>query len=269
MDNTRLNGFLAPRPRAAHKGDFGHVLVVGGGPGMPGAAQLCAEAALRAGAGRVSLATHPDHAAAIPAARPEIMCHAIAAANDLGVLLEAADVVAFGPGLGQSAWADELYELLQDYDGQAVWDADALNRLATAANRLSNKRIITPHPGEAARLLASNTTAIQADRPAALAKLRDKYGGTVVLKGAASLVSVESGPAYVCTAGNPGMAAPGMGDVLTGIIAALMANGLSLTDAASVGVEVHARAGDVAAKGGERGMLASDLLSALREVVNP
>jgi hydroxyethylthiazole kinase-like uncharacterized protein yjeF len=272
MDSGSFQAFLPPRSRAAHKGDFGHVLVVGGGPGMPGAAQLCAEAALRSGAGRVSLATHPDHAALIPIARPELMSYGIASANDLSVLLETADVVAFGPGLGQSEWAHELYTLLADYEGLVVWDADALNRLASADSPLPSSpmmRVITPHPGEAARLLATDPTAIQGDRPAALAQLVEKYGGVVVLKGAGTLVSADSGPPHVCTAGNPGMAAPGMGDLLTGVIAALLANGLELADAASVGVEIHARAGDIAAKGGERGMLASDLLAALRQVVNP
>ncbi len=272
MDSASLKSFLPPRNRVAHKGDFGHVLVVGGGPGMPGAAQLCAEAALRSGAGRVSLATHPDHAALIPSARPELMSHGVETGDELRELLDAADVVAFGPGLGQTKWADELYAVLAEYEGVAVWDADALNRLANAefpASGSAAKRVVTPHPGEAARLLAIDTTAIQADRPAALQKLRVKYGGIVVLKGSGTLVSADSGPPYVCTAGNPGMAAPGMGDVLTGIIAAMLANGHGLADAARIGVEIHARAGDLAATGGERGMLASDLLGALRQIVNP
>jgi hydroxyethylthiazole kinase-like uncharacterized protein yjeF len=267
LDSKSLRSFLPRRNRVAHKGDFGHVLVVGGGPGMPGAAQLCAEAALRSGAGRVSLATHPDHAALIPTVRPELMSHGVESGEQLLALLKTADVVAFGPGLGQSEWADELYTVLADYDGVAVWDADALNMLAKTPTKMP-KRVITPHPGEAARLLQTDSSAIQADRPAALASLLDKYGGTIVLKGAGTLVSAQSGPPYVCTAGNPGMAAPGMGDVLTGIIAALLANGHELSIAASVGVEVHARAGDIAATSGERGMLASDLLGALRQVLN-
>lgn len=195
------------------------------------------------------------------------MSHGVESGEQLLALLKTADVVAFGPGLGQSEWADELYAVLADYDGVAVWDADALNMLAKTPTKMP-KRVITPHPGEAARLLQTDSSAIQADRPAALASLLDKYGGTIVLKGAGTLVSAQSGPPYVCTAGNPGMAAPGMGDVLTGIIAALLANGHELSIAASVGVEVHARAGDIAATSGERGMLASDLLGALRQVLN-
>jgi len=259
---------LPPRPRSAHKGDFGHVLVVGGGPGMPGAARLCGEAALRAGAGRVSLATHPDHAALISAARPELMSHGVADADELKSLLVKADVVAFGPGLGQSEWARELFAAVADSEQTAVWDADGLNLLAMAPD-LRENRVITPHPGEAAALLEMDTAAIQSDRTLAVNALANMYGGVAVLKGAGTLVSAKSGVPFLCTAGNPGMAAAGMGDVLTGIIAALMGQGLSLPDAAMVGVELHARAGDKAAEGGERGMLASDLITALQCVANP
>ena len=259
---------LPRRARGAHKGDFGHVLVVGGGPGMPGAARLCGEAALRAGAGRVSIATHPEHAALVTAARPELMSHGVAGAADLGKLLETADVVAFGPGLGQSDWSRELYTVVAESTRPSVWDADALNLLATMPEA-SDKRVITPHPGEAANLLGISSTLIQADRPAALDALAAKYGGMVVLKGAGTLISSPRGVPRVCTSGNPGMAAAGMGDLLTGVIAALLAQGLSQSVAAAAGVELHARAGDVAATAGERGMLASDLLGALRGVANP
>jgi hydroxyethylthiazole kinase-like uncharacterized protein yjeF len=268
LDDNLLARSLPVRSRSAHKGDFGHVLVVGGGPGMSGAARLCAEAALRAGAGRVSLATHPDHAALISAARPELMSHGVSDAADLKSLLDKADVVAFGPGLGQSDWARELFAVVAASEQAAVWDADGLNLLAMAPDVREN-RIITPHPGEAATLLETDTAAIQSDRPMALEALAGKYGGVAVLKGAGSLVSAESGAPFLCTAGNPGMAAAGMGDALTGVIAALIGQGLSLSDAATTGVEVHARAGDIAATAGERGMLASDLIAALQQVVNP
>ncbi len=268
MHDRLLLEALPPRPRGAHKGDFGHVLVVGGGPGMPGAARLCAEAALRTGAGRVSVATHPDHAALITASCPELMSHGISSEKALTPLVEAADVIAFGPGLGRSDWAREMYQVVAATGKAAVWDADALNLLAESPETREN-RVITPHPGEAAGLLGVEVAAIQSDRPAALEALILKYGGTAVLKGAGTLISAESGLPFICTGGNPGMAAPGMGDVLTGIIAALMAQGLSTVDSASVGVELHARAGDAAAAQGERGMLASDLLAALRQVANP
>jgi hydroxyethylthiazole kinase-like uncharacterized protein yjeF len=267
MDDALLLAALPPRARGAHKGDFGHVLVVGGGPGMAGAARLCGEAALRVGAGRVSLVTHPGHSASASMARPELMSHGISSGDDLAALLEISDVVAFGPGLGQSDWAREMYATMASSGLPAVWDADALNLLATTPESVAN-RIITPHPGEAATLLANSTAEIQSDRPAALHALAGQYGGVAVLKGAGTLVSSNTEP-FLCTSGNPGMAAPGMGDVLTGVIAALVAQGLSLSDAAAVGVELHARAGDVAAIAGERGMLASDLVNALQGVANP
>ncbi len=267
VDDGLLATSLAPRARAAHKGDFGHVLVVGGGEGMPGAVRLAGEAALRAGAGRVSIATHPSHAAIIVASRPELMSHAISVPSDLEPLLDKADVIAFGPGLGQSEWAKALYELLANDGRPAVWDADALNLLALAPGRAPH-RVITPHPGEAATLLGAGTADIQGDRPTALNGLVEKYGGTAVLKGAGTLVSSATYASTLCTSGNPGMASPGMGDVLTGIIAALIAQGLDPENAAAVGVEAHARAGDRAAAAGERGLVASDLLSELRAVLN-
>lgn len=268
IDEDRIGRTLAPRRRTAHKGDFGHVLVVGGGPGMPGAVRLCGEAALRAGAGLVSLATHPGHASMIVTSRPELMSHGIESMDELEPLLERADVVAFGPGLGTSEWAAEVYERLARDDLPAVWDADALNWLAQAPQAVDD-RIITPHPGEAARLLGTTAAAVQTNRKESLAELRDRYGGVAVLKGSGTLVSSTSGAAWLCTAGNPGMAAPGMGDVLTGVIAALLAQGLALEDAAAVGVAAHAQAGDLAAEPGERGLLASDLLAELRRVINP
>lgn len=267
IDDDQLQRTLAPRRRSAHKGDFGHVLVVGGGAGMPGAVRLCAEAALRAGAGRVSIATDPAHAAIIIASRPELMSHGVGDAKDLAELLDKADVVAFGPGLGSSSWAKALFTALAADERPAVWDADALNWLAESP-AVRERRVITPHPGEAATLLGSSAAQVQADRRAALRSLQDRYGGVVVLKGSGSLVSCSSGAPRLCTSGNPGMAAPGMGDVLTGIIAALLAQGLTIEDAAAVGVEVHARAGDRAARSGERGMIASDLLFELRGVIN-
>jgi NAD(P)H-hydrate epimerase len=255
------------RRRTRHKGDFGHVLVIGGGEGMPGAVRLAGEAALRSGAGLVSVATHPSHASMLVASRPELMSHAVGNADDLDPLLERADVIAFGPGLGQSEWARELFARVSKETQPAVWDADALNLLAENPARAEH-RVITPHPGEAGRLLGVGAAQIQSDRPAALASLAQKYGGTVVLKGSGSLVSSASVP-LLCSSGNPGMGSAGMGDVLSGVIAALIGQGLTPEQAAAVGVEAHARAGDRAAEAGERGLIASDLLAQLRAVINP
>ncbi len=236
---------------------------------MPGAVRLAGEAALRSGAGRVSMATHPSHAGeVIPWRRAPSSCVTRSPAPaELDRLLAKADVIAFGPGLGQTEWSRTMFACVAQPSLPAVWDADGLNLLAQQPGRAAN-RIITPHPGEAAALLGTTTADVQSDRAATLALLADRYGGTAVLKGAGSLVSTDSVP-FLCTAGNPGMAAAGMGDVLTGIIAGLLAQGLSLQDAATIGVEVHARAGDRAALAGERGMLASDLMAELRGVLNP
>ncbi len=263
-----IQKLLPHRARDAHKGDFGHVVVIGGGAGMPGAARLCGEAALRAGAGRVSIATAPSHAASIVASCPELMSHGVANADDLDGLIANADVIAFGPGLGRSEWAQGLYQRVAADERPCVWDADALNLLADAGGRAAN-RVITPHPGEAATLLDTSAVNIQADRLAALQGLQERFGGSVVLKGVGSLVSSTDGVPWICTAGNPGMAAPGMGDVLTGIIAALLAQGLGPEQAACVGVQAHALAGDSAARQGERGLMASDLIAELRAVLNP
>jgi ADP-dependent NAD(P)H-hydrate dehydratase / NAD(P)H-hydrate epimerase len=263
-----LRRALPRRRRGAHKGDFGHVLVVGGAAGMSGAVRLCGEAALRAGAGLVSIATHPAHAAAIAPARPELMSHAVDAADELESLLSRASVIAFGPGLGRSDWASRLAEMLVQDARPSVWDADALNWLAASPAR-SDTRVITPHPGEAARLLECTTAEVQSDRRRSLRELQSRYGGTVVLKGAGSLTSSACGAPWLCSSGNPGMASAGMGDVLTGIVAALLAQGLGVETAAAAGVEVHARAGDRAAQRGQRGLIATDLLAEIRGVVNP
>jgi len=267
IGSNLVRSALPPRKRNAHKGDFGHVLVVGGGPGMPGAARLCGEAALRSGAGLVSIATHPSHAAMIAANRPELMCLGVDKAIDLEPMLERATVIALGPGLGMDDWSQALFDAVLQSELPLVIDADALTLLAaTDAHR--NDWVLTPHPGEAARLLDTTNSDIQADRSGALAKLRQKYGGTVVLKGSGSLVSSHEGPDWLCTAGNPGMASPGMGDVLTGIVVAMRAQGLAPEQAALVAVEIHAQAGDAAAVAGQRGLLASDLLQEIRVWVN-
>lgn len=268
IDAADVAAALPRRERNAHKGDFGHVLVIGGGPGMPGAARLCGEAALRSGAGRVTVATHPEHAAHLNASRPELMVQAVADAEDLAPLLPKADVVAFGPGLGQSDWARALFATVCRDPRPAVWDADALNLLAAEQPAIRNK-VLTPHPGEAATLLDDTAAAVQADRLAALAALHARYGVVIVLKGAGTLISAENDIPAISTAGNPGMAAAGMGDVLTGVIAGLAAQGLPLQRAAMVGTEIHARAGDRVAAAGERGMLAGDVMAALRQEVNP
>ena len=257
------------RARTAHKGHYGHVVTVGGAPGFGGAVRMAAEAAARSGAGLVSVATHPTHAAAITQARPELMCHPIDDASTLRTLAKGATVIAIGPGLGQSAWSRALLAAVRDCGTPVVMDADALNLLADDPD-VREARVITPHPGEAARLLQTSTGEIQADRFAAARALTEAFGGVVVLKGAGTLVHTAHAVPRVIGDGNPGMASGGMGDVLTGIIAGLAAQGFPLPDAAMLGACVHAYAGDQAVeRGGERGLLASDLMPFIRAALNP
>ena len=255
------------RDKDSHKGLFGHVLIIGGDIGMSGAARLACEAALRTGAGLVSLATRYAHASALNSTRPEIMSYPAEREFEFTALIEKASVIAIGPGLGQSEWAATLFAAAINSDKTLVVDADALNLLSIEPHKRDNW-ILTPHPGEAARLIGTTIEEVQADRFSAVRQIAEKFGGVVILKGNGSLICSE-GKTYLCDKGNPGMASGGMGDVLTGIIAALLAQGFSLDDAAKVGVYLHAASGDAAAKGaGERGLLASDLMPAIRRLVN-
>ncbi|MDG2375730.1 MAG: NAD(P)H-hydrate dehydratase, partial [Woeseiaceae bacterium] len=267
IDDSIVRQALPRRNRSAHKGTYGHVLIVGGAPGMAGAVRVCGEAALRAGAGLVSVATHPDHSRQISAGRPELMCHGVNGSEDLTSLLDRATVVAVGPGLGRDEWAQSLLSTVLQSGKSVVVDADALNLLREVGCE-HDDTILTPHPGEAGVLLGKSVTDVQADRPAALNALVGKFGGTAVLKGAGTLVSSESGSPWLCSAGNPGMASGGMGDALTGIIAGLRAQKLSAESAAVVGVQVHGRAGDKAALSGERGLIVSDVIAEIRSWIN-
>jgi hydroxyethylthiazole kinase-like uncharacterized protein yjeF len=264
-----LQRLLPRRMRNAHKGSSGHVAVIGGGPGMPGAARLCGEAAYRCGAGLVTLATHPAHAGAIAMQRPEMLTHGVRTAKELKPILTAASVIALGPGLSREPWGKTMWRAALAAKRPTVIDADALNLLAISPAKRSDW-VLTPHPGEAARLLKSTPTDVQQNRPAAVRGLLKRYGGVCVLKGSGTLIGAagEEG-LWLCDRGNPGMASGGMGDVLTGVIAALLAQGLTPLDAARVGVWLHATAGDDAAEeGGEVGLLASDLFPHLRHRLN-
>ncbi len=264
LENTRA--FLRPRKGSAHKGDFGHVLTIGGDQGYIGAARMAAEAAARVGAGLISVATRAVHAAQLNIGRPELMCHGVEGISELGHLLNKASVIAIGPGLGQSQWAMELFSQVLESPLPQVLDADALNLLANEP-QFNDCRVLTPHPGEAARLLNCSSAEIQQDRFTAAKKLQKKYGGVIVLKGSGTLVANKE-EMFLCSGGNPGMASGGMGDVLTGVIAGLLAQGLELSQAAKLGVCLHAAAADEASKSAQRGLLAADLLPYIRSLVN-
>lgn len=264
----RLPSLLRPRRANSHKGESGHVLCVGGNAGSGGAVMLAAEAALRAGAGLVSVGTQPQHVSPLLSRLPEAMVHAVQDSAELQQLLPRAKVVAIGPGLGQDDWARECWRQVRASGLPLVVDADALNLLAAAPQPLAGA-ILTPHPGEAGRLLGASTAQVQADRFSAAQTLAERYDAVVVLKGAGTVVTAPQARPRVIAAGNPGMAVGGMGDLLTGIIAALRAQGLSAFDAASTGALLHGLAGDDAARDGQRGLLPTDLLVPLRRRLNP
>jgi len=260
---------LPARARAAHKGDAGRVLIIGGNTGMAGAVLLAGEAALRSGAGLVRVATRPEHAHEIVVGRPELMCAGVRDGAALVPWLAAADVVAVGPGLGRDAWADSLLDAALAAGKPLVVDADALNGVAARQLRLPARCVITPHPGEAARLLGLDNAAVQADRLAALRALVSRAGTVVVLKGSGTLVGAPAQVPAICAAGNPGMATAGMGDVLTGATAAIYAQCGDPWRAACAAVYAHASAGDgLAARVGQRGLLASELAAAMTPILN-
>lgn len=256
-----------PRRRVdSHKGHHGRVVCLGGEHGMAGALVLCAEAAARGGAGWVEALTRPETVVALNVRRPEVMAGILPAADALASRLAAADVLAVGPGLGQGEWGRGVFDVALASGRPLVLDADALNLLAEAPRAVSGA-VLTPHPGEAARLLGCRTAEVQADRFAAASALVSRFGAAVVLKGAGTVVAAPGETPRLIDAGHSGMASAGMGDALTGLVAALRAQGLPAFEAAWVGALGHAAAADVVARG--RGLLASDVVEAFRSVLNP
>ena len=264
---------LPTRRPTTHKGHCGHALIIGGQPGYGGSTILSAEAAARVGAGKVSLATDAAHIAPALVRCPEVMVRGVRNAHDLNDLLTQADVVSIGPGLGQQAWGEGLFDAVLGHKGPLLIDADGLHLLKRmASGERRDDWILTPHPGEAAMLLGCSAADVQADRLGAARALWQAWGGTVVLKGNGSLVINGEMPEQLalCPYGNAGMASGGMGDVLGGMIIGLHAQGLSAFDAACMGVLVHAEAADDAACAiGQRGLLASDLAAYAHRRVNP
>ncbi|PJZ03448.1 bifunctional ADP-dependent NAD(P)H-hydrate dehydratase/NAD(P)H-hydrate epimerase [Pantoea rodasii] len=267
-DAQDLARWLTPRRATSHKGDHGRLLIVGGDKGTAGAIRMTAEAALRSGAGLVRVLTHEDNIGPILTARPELMVDTLRE-ETLEQALQWADVIAIGPGLGQRDWAQKALKKVAASEKPMLWDADALNLLAIKQDYRQN-RIITPHPGEAARLLGVKTSDIESDRLHAAQELVKRYGGVVVLKGAGTIIASAAGEIAIADVGNAGMASGGMGDVLSGIIAAMLGQKLTLLEAACAGCVAHGAAADaVARQRGTRGMLATDLFELLWQFVNP
>jgi len=259
---------LAPRERTGHKGLYGHLLIIGGDHGMPGAARMAAESGARVGAGLISIATREVHSPILNQARPCLMCYGVEDPDDITPLIERANSLTVGPGFGQCEWSHALFEKAIGSNLPMVVDADALNMLSQNPRHYDNW-ILTPHPGEAARLLGCTSAEIQADRFKAVRELQKRYGGIIVLKGSGTLIYDGTEPTRLSTWGNPGMGSGGMGDVLAGVIGGLLAQGFPLMNAACVGVTLHGMAGDKAAEqDGERGMLAMDLIPHLRRLAN-
>ena len=262
------------REQDAHKGHFGNVLIVGGDRGLGGAGLLSSRAAVYSGAGLTSLVTRPEHVSASLVSCPEVMVKGVDSGQDIEEHLVKPDVIAIGPGLGQSAWSEQMIQRVfweaEKRDISVIMDADALNLLTKLklSSNLPKRLILTPHPGEAARLLNTSVAVIESNRFSAAAKIQKKFNATVVLKGSGTVICHKSGGTQkwgICDSGNPGMATGGMGDVLTGIIAGLLAQGLTLKEAAEAGVDLHAKAADQASlEFGEAGLTSSDVINELK-----
>jgi len=271
----QLKKKIPVRLASSHKGDNGKLLIIGGNISMPGALMLAGQAALRSGAGLVKILTHSKNVLAIQANHPELMVHGV---DDSGIdavyldsLLNWADSIAIGPGLGTNDWARSLFQLtfnnlINKPKKPLIVDADGLNLLAANNNWQHNNLVLTPHPGEAARLLNNTIEEVECNRFASINKLSESYKATVVLKGAGTLIAHQS-EVSVCPYGNAGMATAGMGDCLTGILSSLIVQDLPINLATKIAVCLHAKAADIAAKEGQKGMLASDILPFIRQLL--
>lgn len=280
---------LGKRPKNSHKHQFGHIVIIGGDKSMPGAVVMAGSAALRTGAGLVSIITNAIHSSEISQQQLELMVYGVSEnidAQKLKIieLLTKANVIVLGPGLGQTYWSQQIFDLVLNYlvnnlssYTAAVIDADGLSLLSDYIkiaenrekfNKIASKLVLTPHPGEASRLLHKSLD-ISINRFAAVAALSDYYQATIILKGVGSLIKNIDHKIALCNAGNPGMATAGMGDILAGMVAALLASNLDIYTASCLAVYLHATAADRQAKKfGERGLLATDLLLEIRRLIN-
>jgi len=265
---------LPKRLKDSHKGSYGCVLVIGGDYGMGGAVRLSSEASLRIGAGLVIIATRKEHANFIHNSLPEAIVYGISHCYELKSLLKKATSIVLGPGLGKTIWARKIFQYILNNTSKKsiVIDADALNILSDYKKiffHSSKKWILTPHPGEAGRLLKQPTFKIQIDRFKAVKNIQRKYNCIVILKGAGTLIQTCKKKLYICYSGNPGMSSGGMGDVLSGILGGLLAQKIPNQHASRIGVQLHSYIADIIAKkNGERGLLASDLFKLIHYYCN-
>ncbi len=261
-----LGTLLPQRATNSHKGHFGHVLVIGGDYGFGGAAIMTAQTAVNCGAGKVSLYSRSNHISAMLSRQPEVMV----SSNNCAQLLEAASVIAIGPGLGVKSWGQALMVQALASAKPLVLDADALNYLASLTPEQQNSVrrqnwVLTPHPGEAARLLSCSIDAVTNDRLAAAQQLQQRFGGVILLKGAGSLICDQQGRLFLLAGANPALASGGMGDVLTGIIAALLAQGLKGRHACQLAAWLHLHSANTLTQKQVRPWLvATDLIQLLK-----
>ena len=262
------------RNSESHKGDFGHVLVVAGNIGFGGAALLASKAAIKIGAGLVSLATRSEHLQAALSFTPEVMTKPVDSGQSFEIYLDSPTIVCLGPGLGKDYWSEQMiYKSLESTNKNKIpilIDADGLNLLPEFSKKLPlpKKLILTPHLGEAARLLKTSVEKIKKNKISAAKKISNKYKSIVVLKSHETLIC-KGDKIFICNKGNPGMATAGMGDVLSGIISGLIAQKFSLLEAACLGVELHARAGDIfSEKHNQQSLLPTDIIDLLSSVIN-
>ena len=262
------------RNSESHKGDFGHVLVVAGNIGFGGAALLSSKAAIKIGAGLVSLATRSEHLQAALSFAPEVMTKPVDSGQSLENYLDFPTVICLGPGLGKDYWSEQMiYKSLENSHKNKtpiLIDADGLNLLPEFSKKLPlpKKIVLTPHLGEAARLLNTSVEKVKKNRVSAAKRISNKYNSVVVLKSHETLICKED-KIYICDKGNPGMATAGMGDVLSGMISGLIAQKLSLFEAACLGVDLHARAGDIySEKNNQQSLLPTDIIDLFARVIN-
>lgn len=268
VDWQSIRSVIPRRPRTSHKGRFGRVLVIAGDRGFGGAGLLAAEAAARTGAGLVTLATRPEHISPALARCPSIMVQGLIHGSELPPLIEAADVIVCGPGIGKAAWGQQMLQQVVASGKPRVLDADALNLMASRAVQPADNHILTPHPGEAARLLACGVADIEEDRIGAAGRMSQIFGGVVLLKGAGTVVASRGTMPDVVSGSNPGMATGGMGDVLSGVLGSLYAQLKDARAAASAGATLHLAAANLASEArGYMGLLPMDVIEALSQVL--